>query len=103
MLSSRWSVPGKSALTPLARALTLTLFLAAPAQAADPQPAAAAAAAAAAITPPPGRPLLPVAPLLDAQLQDLDDRPVSLRAMRGKVVVLLHQDRHSSEQNPDFK
>ncbi len=53
-------------------------------------------------TPPAGAPL-PAAPLLDAPLLDLEDHPVSLRAMRGKVVVVLHQDRFSSEQNSTFK
>jgi hypothetical protein len=46
---------------------------------------------------------LSAAPLLDARLQDLDDKPVQLRAMLGKVVVVLHQDRYSSDQNPRFK
>ena len=46
---------------------------------------------------------LPAGPLLDAAILDLEDQPVSLRAMRGKVVVVLHQDRYSSEQNPTFK
>ncbi|MBP6743175.1 MAG: hypothetical protein KA244_10010 [Deltaproteobacteria bacterium] len=43
--------------------------------------------------------------LLDAPLQDLDDKPMTLRALAvsGKVVVVLHQDRHSSEQNTAFK
>lgn len=41
--------------------------------------------------------------LLDAQILDLDDKPVSLRGMRGKVVIVLHQDRHSSDQNQGFK
>jgi len=53
--------------------------------------------------PGPAPEVLPADALLDAQLQDLEDKPVSLRAMRGKVVVVLHQDRHSSEQNPTFK
>lgn len=43
------------------------------------------------------------APLLDAQILDLDDKPVSLRAMQGRVVIVLHQDRYSSEQNQGFK
>ena len=43
------------------------------------------------------------AALFDAQILDLDDKPVSLRAMRGKLVVVLHQDRYSSEQNQGFK
>lgn len=43
------------------------------------------------------------APLLDAQVVDLDDRPVSLRGLRGKVLVLLHQDRKSSDQHASFK
>lgn len=46
---------------------------------------------------------LSAAALFDAQILDLDDKPVSLRAMRGKIVVVLHQDRHSSEQNQGFK
>ena len=51
-----------------------------------------------------GRPLEPpAAPLLDAQILDLDDKPVSLRAMQGRVVIVLHQDRYSSEQNQGFK
>jgi hypothetical protein len=51
-----------------------------------------------------GRPLEPpAAPLLDAQILDLDDKPVSLRAMHGRVVIVLHQDRYSSEQNQGFK
>ena len=29
--------------------------------------------------------------------------PVSLRAMQGRVVIVLHQDRYSSEQNQGFK
>ena len=37
--------------------------------------------------------------LLDAKLTDLADKPVSLRGLTGKVVVVVHQDRHSSEQN----
>lgn len=50
-----------------------------------------------------------VQPLLDARLVDLGDRPISLRALAGngagggRVVVLLHQDRHSSDQNASFK
>lgn len=45
----------------------------------------------------------PAAPLLDAQILDLDDKPVLLRAMQGRVVIVLHQDRYSSEQNQSFK
>ena len=41
--------------------------------------------------------------LLEAKLVDLADRPVSLRGLSGKVVVVVHQDRHSSEQNPALK
>lgn len=41
--------------------------------------------------------------LLDAPLFDLADKPVVLRNLAGKVVVVVHQDRHSSEQNPQFK
>ena len=41
--------------------------------------------------------------LLQANLVDLADKPVLLRNLVGKVVVVLHQDRHSSEQNPQFK
>lgn len=41
--------------------------------------------------------------LLDAKLVDLADQPVSLRGLAGKVVVVVHQDRHSSEQNPALK
>lgn len=48
-------------------------------------------------------PLPSADPLLDAPLFDLADKPVLLRSLRGKVVVVLHQDRHSSEQNPQFK
>ena len=44
-----------------------------------------------------------VEPLLEAKLVDLADRPVSLRGLSGKVVVVVHQDRHSSEQNPALK
>lgn len=43
------------------------------------------------------------AALLDAQILDLDDKPVSLRGMHGKIVVVLHQDRYSSDQNQGFK
>lgn len=46
---------------------------------------------------------LAAAALLDAPILDLEDKPVSLRAMRGKVVVVLHQDRYSSDQNQGFK
>lgn len=45
----------------------------------------------------------PAAPLMNAQILDLDDKPVSLRAMQGRVVIVLHQDRYSSEQNQVFK
>lgn len=45
----------------------------------------------------------PAAALLDAQILDLDDKPVLLRGMHGKVVVVLHQDRYSSDQNQGFK
>jgi hypothetical protein len=53
---------------------------------------------------PPGR-LQPAGPLLDARLVNLGDQAVSLRSLTesGRVVVLLHQDRHSSEQNAAFK
>jgi hypothetical protein len=49
----------------------------------------------------PGEPS--AAPLFDAQILDLDDKPVSLRAMQGRVVIVLHQDRYSSDQNQGFK
>lgn len=54
--------------------------------------------------PPPGG-FQPAGPLLDARLLNLGDQVVSLRAIAGtgRVVVLLHQDRHSSEQNAAFK
>ena len=49
-------------------------------------------------------PVMPaVDALLDAKLVDLADKPVSLRELSGKVVVVVHQDRHSSEQNPALK
>ncbi|MBL8634070.1 MAG: hypothetical protein JNM40_12680 [Myxococcales bacterium] len=49
-------------------------------------------------------PTLPSAEsLLDAKLTDLADKPVSLRGLAGKVIVVVHQDRHSSEQNPVLK
>ena len=41
--------------------------------------------------------------LLSAPLFDLADKPVALRSLLGKVVVVVHQDRHSSEQNPQLK
>jgi len=47
--------------------------------------------------------LPPSEPLLSAALFDLLDKPASLRGVQGKVVVVLHQDRHSSEQNEAFK
>ncbi len=43
------------------------------------------------------------APLLQAVLLDLADKPVVLKQLVGKVVVVLHQDRYSSEQNELFK
>lgn len=50
---------------------------------------------------------LPAAPLFDARLFDLSDRQVSLRSLARagatRVVVLLHQDRHSADQNPALK
>lgn len=54
---------------------------------------------------PPSGGLQPAGPLLDARLLNLGDQVVSLRALMGagRVVVLLHQDRHSSEQNAAFK
>lgn len=54
--------------------------------------------------PPPGG-FQPAGALLDARLMNLGDQVVSLRALTGtgRVVVLLHQDRHSSEQNAAFK
>jgi hypothetical protein len=49
-------------------------------------------------------PAMPTADvLLQASLVDLADKPVSLRGLTGKVVVVVHQDRHSSEQNPALK
>lgn len=49
-------------------------------------------------------PVLPAAEsLLDAKLTDLADKPLSLRSLAGKVIVVVHQDRHSSEQNPVLK
>ncbi len=41
--------------------------------------------------------------LLNAPFFDLADKPVALRSSLGKVVVVVHQDRHSSEQNPQLK
>jgi predicted RNA-binding protein with PUA-like domain/predicted transcriptional regulator len=52
---------------------------------------------------------LSAAPLLDARLADLDDRSASLRGYfdpvdrEPKVVVVLHQDRKSAEENAQFK
>ena len=52
-------------------------------------------------------PLPGAAPLFDARLFDLSDRQVSLRSLARtgatRVVVLLHQDRHSADQNPALK
>lgn len=49
-------------------------------------------------------PVLPSADaLLAAKLTDLMDKPLSLRGLTGKVIVVVHQDRHSSEQNPALK
>jgi predicted transcriptional regulator len=55
--------------------------------------------------PPPAGGLQPAGPLLEARLQNLGDQVVSLRTLMGtgRVVVLLHQDRHSAEQNAAFK
>ena len=55
--------------------------------------------------PPPAGGFQPAGPLLDARLLNLGDQVVSLRTLlgSGRVVVLLHQDRHSSEQNAAFK
>lgn len=44
--------------------------------------------------------------LLDAQLRDLDDHPLRLRSLlekEGTLLVVLHQDRKSSDQNQEFK
>lgn len=58
---------------------------------------------------------LEAAPLLEAQLRDLEDHPVRLKSFLekgapgggggggGTVLVVLHQDRTSSDQSPDFK
>lgn len=46
------------------------------------------------------------APLIDAQLRDLDDHPVRLKSLlekEGMFLVVLHQDRKSSDQNQEFK
>ena len=57
-----------------------------------------------AVVAPAPSPVMPsVDALLEAKLVDLADRPVSLRGLSGKVVVVVHQDRHSSEQNPALK
>lgn len=48
----------------------------------------------------------PAEPLFDARLFDLGDRQVSLRSLAvgtPRVVVLLHQDRHSADQNTALK
>lgn len=45
-------------------------------------------------------------PLLEAPLRDLDDNPVRLKSLlekEGTVLVVLHQDRTSSDQSPEFK
>ena len=57
-----------------------------------------------AVVAPAPSPVMPsVDALLEAKLVDLADKPVSLRGLSGKVVVVVHQDRHSSEQNPALK
>lgn len=53
--------------------------------------------------PAPAGGILPAGPLLDARMADLDDKTVTLRSLRGQVVVLLHQDKASSDQNAAFK
>lgn len=59
--------------------------------------------AARAESPPAARPGLGAAPLLEAKLRDLDDKNQSLRELRGRVLVVLHQDKDSSDENRSLK
>lgn len=68
-----------------------------------PRAASASTGTGEAPVPAPAGGILPAAPLLDARMADLDDKTVTLRSMRGQVVVLLHQDKASSDQNAAFK